>query len=201
MLSQKRENQTGPELKPQAQIIKKGDYIMTQSERIILPEDVIPRKYKVFLEPNLETFTFDGEVEISVELINSTDRITLNAAELTIFSTSTQIGADTILGDSLECSDDETITIYLGRQYSPCKATVKIRFSGELNDRLLGFYRSQYLDVNGETRYLAATQFESTDARRAFPCWDEPERKATFDVTLKVAENLTAISNLSLIHI
>ena len=111
MLSQKRENQTGPELKPQAQIIKKGDYIMTQSERIILPEDVIPRKYKVFLEPNLETFTFDGEVEISVELINSTDRITLNAAELTIFSTSTQIGADTILGDSLECSDDETITI------------------------------------------------------------------------------------------
>ncbi len=201
MLSQKRENQTGPELKPQAQIIKKGDYIMTQSERIILPEDVIPRKYKVFLEPNLETFTFDGEVDISVELINSTDRITLNAAELTIFSTSTQIGADTILGDSLECSDDETITIYLGRQYSPCKATVKIRFSGELNDRLLGFYRSQYLDVNGETRYLAATQFESTDARRAFPCWDEPERKATFDVTLKVAQDLTAISNMPVANV
>ena len=174
---------------------------MTQSERRILPEDVIPQKYKLFLEPNLDTFTFDGEVEISVEIINKTDRITLNAAELTIFSTSIQIGENTILGDSLESADDETITIDLGEQYSPCQATVKIKFSGELNDRLLGFYRSQYLDTNGETKYLAATQFESTDARRAFPCWDEPERKATFDVTLKIAQDLTAISNMPVVNV
>jgi len=65
-----------------------------------------------------------------------------------------------------------------------------------LNDRLLGFYRSQYKDKKGKTKYLATTQFEAADARRAFPCWDEPAVKATFDVSLLVDKHLDAISNM-----
>jgi len=65
-----------------------------------------------------------------------------------------------------------------------------------LNDRLLGFYRSQYKDGKGKTKYLATTQFEAADARRAFPCWDEPAVKATFDVSLLVDKHLDAISNM-----
>jgi puromycin-sensitive aminopeptidase len=73
-------------------------------------------------------------------------------------------------------------------------------FTGELNDKLRGFYRSQYTDANGDTRYLAATQFEATDARRAFPCWDEPERKASFEVILLIPEDMVAVSNTPVVE-
>ena len=77
----------------------------------------------------------------------------------------------------------------------PGEWTLKIAFRGILNDKLHGFYRSQYQDASGKTHVAATTQFESTDARRAFPCWDEPELKASYKVTLVVDENLAAISN------
>ena len=68
-------------------------------------------------------------------------------------------------------------------------------FSGILNDKLHGFYRSRYAGPEGDQRYLAATQFEATDARRAFPCWDESDHKAVFQVTLAIPSGLKAISN------
>ena len=70
-----------------------------------------------------------------------------------------------------------------------------IEFEGILNDRLLGFYRSQYKQGN-KTKYLATTQFEAADARRAFPCWDEPEAKATFEISIIADNKFTAISNM-----
>ena len=78
-------------------------------------------------------------------------------------------------------------------------ATLHLAFSGILNDKLAGFYRSKYT-VDGEVRYLATTQFEATDARRAFPCWDEPALKATFDVTLVVPHDRVAISNMPIVE-
>ena len=76
------------------------------------------------------------------------------------------------------------------------KVKICIDFKGTLNDRLLGFYRSKYKDTSGKTKYLATTQFEAADARRAFPCWDEPAVKATFDVSLLVEKHMMAISNM-----
>ena len=73
---------------------------------------------------------------------------------------------------------------------------LRLDFTGTLNDQLRGFYRSSYTDRDGVERHLATTQFEATDARRAFPCWDEPAVKATFEVTLVVPEELEAISNM-----
>src|SRR5207253_7218660 len=72
-------------------------------------------------------------------------------------------------------------------------------FRGTLNDKLRGFYRSVYKDPSGVSRTMAATQFEATDARRAFPCWDEPSFKAVFAVTLAIDPALTAVSNTSIV--
>src|SRR2546428_3408537 len=72
---------------------------------------------------------------------------------------------------------------------------LRLVFTGHLNDKLRGFYRSSYKDASGAAHLLAATQFEATDARRAFPCWDEPAFKAVFAVTLAIDPALAAVSN------
>jgi aminopeptidase N len=71
-----------------------------------------------------------------------------------------------------------------------------LEFSGSINDQMAGFYRSQYTDATGAKKWMGSTQFESLDARRAFPCWDEPARKATFALTLTVQKDLQALSNM-----
>eukprot|EP00438_Fugacium_kawagutii_P023078 Skav219020 [mRNA] locus=scaffold2142:370618:380851:+ [translate_table: standard] len=73
---------------------------------------------------------------------------------------------------------------------------LELKFVGILNDQMAGFYRSGYKDINGTSKIMASTQFESLDARRAFPCWDEPARKAIFGLTLVVDTGLEALSNM-----
>ncbi|GIT44033.1 MAG: hypothetical protein Ct9H300mP11_19690 [Chloroflexota bacterium] len=94
----------------------------------------------------------------------------------------------------------ETATLEFGNTIEPGEARLEMAFSGELNDKLIGFYRSEYTSQDGETRYLATTQFEATDARRAFPCWDEPAKKATFEVTLVFADEYQAVSNTPVVE-
>src|SRR5262245_23371397 len=77
---------------------------------------------------------------------------------------------------------------------------LRLTFRGILNDKLRGFYRSIYKDPSGVTHTMAATQFEATDARRAFPCWDEPALKAVFAVTLAIDPALTAVSNTAIVN-
>jgi len=77
----------------------------------------------------------------------------------------------------------ETVTVRFDKEVRPGEATLNLKFKGILNDQMAGFYRSEYTVSGGATkRNMAATQFEATDARRAFPCWDEPALKATFKV-------------------
>ncbi|WKT58958.1 hypothetical protein QVH35_09890 [Candidatus Nitrosotenuis chungbukensis] len=93
---------------------------------------------------------------------------------------------------------NESLTILIPKKISGA-ARIFIDYTGILNDRLVGFYRSQYKDKSGNTKYLATTQFEAADARRAFPCWDEPAAKATFGITLVTEKNYTAVSNMNII--
>jgi aminopeptidase N len=88
-----------------------------------------------------------------------------------------------------------------GRTCPRVPARVTCRFSGTLNDKLRGFYRSTYTDDDGESHTIATTQFESVDARRAFPCWDEPDRKAVFEITLIVDRDVDAISNSPIVDV
>ena len=91
--------------------------------------------------------------------------------------------------------DEERVTLTFAEPLAPGPATLHLGFSGILNDRLRGFYRSTFTDDDGVEHTIATTQMESTDARRAFPCWDEPACKATFEVTLVVEDGVQAYSN------
>ncbi len=174
---------------------------MPSSDAVVLPSNVKPSKYRLALEPNLETFTFKGSQSVDIEIVEPTARIVLNAAEMEISRVSLIRDGSAIPAHSVSLdADTETATLDFGKTLSPGKAQLDMEFVGILNDRLVGFYRSEYQDSEGRTRYLATTQFEATDARRAFPCWDEPAQKAVFDVTLTFADGYQAVSNTPIVE-
>lgn len=156
-----------------------------------LPHSVTPTRYDLRLAPSLDDASFSGTVEVQVAVADAVDTIVLNAAELTIASCSVD-------GQPAEWELEESTERLFVTPAAPLAAgasTLSISFDGILNDKLRGFYRSTYVDADGAEQVIATTQMESTDCRRAFPCWDEPELKAVFAVTLDVAEGLDAISN------
>ena len=164
-----------------------------------LPRHVVPIRYDLRLEPDLTAAHFVGQETITLTIHHPTSEIILNAIELAI--TSAQIegaagstrSATITLDASLErCHLTFTTTL------SPGTWRLTMTFSGTLNDKLRGFYRSTYKDERGATHSMAATQFEATDARRAFPCWDEPDFKAVFATTLVIAPTLIAVSNTTI---
>ena len=160
-----------------------------------LPVDVSPTRYRLTIAPDLESATFSGSVAIDLDVREATDHLVCNAAELEIIEATLEL----VEGPSPEITvtlDEEAEQAHfaLDGAIAPGEATLHLRFTGILNDKLRGFYRSTFTDDDGD-HTIAVTQFEATDARRAFPCWDEPSHKATFDVTLEVAEDLFAISN------
>jgi len=172
-----------------------------------LSTDVVPANYNLKLRPYLSKFTFDGSQEIDVKVEKATNEIRLNCADITIKEAKFKCQSE-VTGDGVKSNDgvapteikydaDEEVAIL--RWDSPLPlgdAVLSMSFSGELNDKMKGFYRSNYKTPDGEERVLACTQFEATDARRAFPCWDEPASKATFDVTLVVPKDRIALSNM-----
>ncbi|MBC8502829.1 MAG: M1 family metallopeptidase [Nitrosopumilus sp.] len=156
--------------------------------------DHSPLNYKLTFEPDLKKFTFDGLESISINCKKSVNVITMNCAELKIKSCIVKSGQKIIESNPKINEKKEELQIKLGEKIRGL-CTVDLEFKGILNDRLLGFYRSKY-QQNGKTKYLATTQFEAADARRAFPCWDEPEAKATFEISIIADNKFTAISNM-----
>lgn len=124
--------------------------------------------------------------------------IVLNALDISISKISLQGGdAGILLPKDVSLSPvDETLTVRFSEAVPAGHYTLRIVFTGELNDKLKGLYRSKYVNERGEEWYAAVTQFEPTDARRCFPCWDEPALKATFDISLIVPPDLVALSNM-----
>jgi puromycin-sensitive aminopeptidase len=131
-----------------------------------------------------------------VTVTEPTSEIWLNAAELTISEvTITRDGGPLHRGTASLDEEHERACLRFAETIAPGSWRLRLIFRGTLNDKLRGFYRSTYKDASGATRTLAATQFEATDARRAFPCWDEPAFKAVFAATLAIDPALTAVSN------
>lgn len=167
-----------------------------------LDSPIRPVRYELTLEPDLEAATFAGEVLISVLVTAPTDTIACNALDLDILAAELTEGPlfdGSPLGVTGVALDAETerVTFTLERTLLPGEAHLRVRFNGQLNDKLRGFYRSTFTDTDGVEQVIATTQFEATDARRAFPCWDEPDHKASFAISLIVDEDLFAVSNAS----
>ena len=174
---------------------------MPASDAVVLPETARPSKYRIKLQPDLKNFTFDGEQSVDLLILEATSTIVLNSIDLEIGNTALHANGTTLTSKSVTIDKDaETATLDFGETIQPGDARLEMAFTGELNDKLMGFYRSEYTSQDGETRYLATTQFEPTDARRAFPCWDEPAKKATFEVTLVFSDEYQAVSNTPVVE-
>jgi puromycin-sensitive aminopeptidase len=160
-----------------------------------LPTTVVPSHYDLVLSPDLEGATFSGSEAVTVEVAEPVDEVVLHALDLAI--SEAWLARDGERVDATASFDEaaETATLALASTAAAGTWTLHVRFTGELNDKLVGFYRSTFTDDDGTTHTLATTQFESTHARRAFPCWDEPAFKATFAVALEVDDGLLAVSN------
>ncbi len=170
----------------------------TDEKDFRLPRDVVPTRYELTIAPDLEAATFLGHERIELDVVSATSSIVCNAAELQIsHATLSRIDDSPQRFDLGICIDEdlERVTFSSPREVLPGTYVLECDFAGILNDKLRGFYRSTFRDESGAEHVIATTQFESTDARRAFPCWDEPDRKAVFSISLEVEANLLAISN------
>ncbi len=159
-----------------------------------LPQLAVPSRYDLVFEPDLERFTFRGTATIRIDVPAATNRLVLNAIELDF------LGADLDGIEPTSISTDATtqrVELGFAAPIEPGDHTLTIRYTGTINDKLHGWYRSTYTDATGVEQAIAVTQFEAADARRAFPCWDEPAYKAVFGISMIVPADLTALSNSS----
>ncbi len=155
-----------------------------------LPETVLPEHYALTLTPDLKAATFSGVETIDISVKAPTKTVTLNAAEIAFQSvTVSAAGKQQEATVALDPTKQQA-TLSFPNALSAGKASIAIHFTGILNNELRGFYLSKT-----SRRNYAVTQFEPTDARRAFPCFDEPALKATYDIALVVDDGDTAISN------
>ena len=162
-----------------------------------LSKQVLPRRYDLALLLDLDTWRATGTVEIALEVTAPVDVVTLHALDLTIATAIVSHGGSDRPqpAEVVVHPHAEAVSLVWPQPIPPGAATLTIDFSGEIVEKLRGLYRS----VKDGHRY-AATQFEAADARRAFPCFDEPEFKARFALTLNVPADLTAIANGAVIE-
>ncbi|MCJ1399571.1 hypothetical protein MMC11_002773 [Xylographa trunciseda] len=183
---------------------------MATTDRDVLPSSVKPSNYDISLY-DLElggSYTYQGTVRIDLECHHATKEIILNTLELKLHSAGIA-GSGIASQKATEILNEEKeqrATISFSDEISAgSKFVLEIKYSGVMNDKMSGFYRSKYKPAvppaesvprDDEYHYMFGTQFEACDARRALPCFDEPNIKATFDLQIEIPEDLTALSNM-----
>jgi aminopeptidase N len=161
-----------------------------------LPKEVVPEEYAVRIAPNVQKLTFEGSETIKLNVRQPVRELVLNSADIEIASASVD---DKPLAKSAIALDakDQTLKLSLGNELSTGTHTLALKFSGKINDAGFGLYRAPYQEYKtGAKKTMLGTQFEATDARRMFPCWDEPSFRARFQMTAAIPENWTAVSNM-----
>ena len=163
--------------------------------KALLPKLVRPIRYEVKLDIDLNDFKYAGSQNVELEIINETKSFEVNAIDIEIVSASL-INEDTKVNLNFKYMKDlERISFTADKNISVGKYTLKLEFNSTITNDLKGFYKSQFLDLNDKEKWIATTQFEPTSARNAFPCWDEPEYKAVFSITLISDEKYLRVSN------
>lgn len=199
-----------------------GSGSLNVTGRELLPTNVVPKHYDLTLEPDFAKLTYDGTVTIDLDVAEESKSISLHTLEIDIHGAkvsadgklvryaapaclyhscvSSRPPADVYRSSSPQISYDKETQV--SKIEVPdaipkgSKVQLEIKFTGQLNDKMAGFYRSTYKREDGTEGLLATTQMEATDARRAFPCFDEPSLKATFTITLVADKKLTCLSNM-----
>ncbi|KAK7202520.1 peptidase family M1-domain-containing protein [Myxozyma melibiosi] len=173
-------------------------------DREILPAVVKPTHYSLLIyDLDFSAFTFKGAVKIDVDVLEKAAEIKLNVREIDVIKAAVSLELNKTTSEIAVSSIDtdtkaEVVTLTLAEPIptEAARAAITIEFAGTMNDKMAGFYRSKYTDADGKEAYMYSTQFEATDARRAFPCFDEPALKATFDFAITIPEEWTALSNM-----
>ncbi|MFZ0313096.1 MAG: M1 family aminopeptidase [Candidatus Korobacteraceae bacterium] len=155
-----------------------------------LPGGASPDHYSLAVNINFTNNTFDGDETIDLKLSKPSTTITLNAVEIDFHNVTATAGGQTQTAKVSLDEKNESATFSFDNQLPAGPATLHIKYTGHLNDKLRGFYLSTY-----KGKKYVVSQMESTDARVAFPCFDEPAYKATFDLTATIDKGDTAISN------
>jgi aminopeptidase 2 len=134
----------------------------TQTQREILPTNVIPRHYRLSLVPDFSTFKYSGKVSVQLDVTKPTSSIVLNALELELHSASVETNGRSVRSKNISLDEEnQTATLDFGEELIAGKdeTTLEIAFTGILNDKMAGFYRSSYIDAkSGEKKWLATTQ-------------------------------------------
>src|SRR5580658_6360849 len=156
-----------------------------------LPELARPESYKLTFNPDLDKATFEGEETIAIRVLKPTSEIKLNSADIEFNDVTVTAGGSTQKAKVTAEKENEMIVLSVEKPLAAGPATIHITYSGIMNSEMRGFY----LGKDDQGRKYAATQFESTDARRAFPSFDEPDYKATFDISVIADKGLATISN------
>ena len=164
-----------------------------------LPNSITPEKYNIYLTPFIvnKNYTIEGHVDIMVKILEPTSRITLHIRDIQIYENLVQVENRNVIGHGYD-AQREFYIIYVDKELETGSTVkVSISFLANLNDDLSGFYRSSYHDQQtNTTKFMAVSDFEAPDARRAFPCFDEPDKKAIFQVNLGRTNDMSSISNM-----
>jgi aminopeptidase N len=156
-----------------------------------LPQIAVPENYRLSFVPDFTAENFAGVETIQIRVLQPTSRLVLNAVEINFQGVNIASGGAIQMARVAIDLADETATLTVDRLLEPGSATVQIRYTGLLSSDLRGFY----LGTDRQGQRYAVTQFEPTDARRAFPSFDEPAYKATFEITVVAPDGMVAISN------
>ncbi|HEV2470772.1 MAG TPA: M1 family metallopeptidase [Candidatus Sulfotelmatobacter sp.] len=156
-----------------------------------LPEIARPENYKLTFTPDLDNAKFEGDEVLTINVLKPTSEITLNSADIDYHELTIKSGGATQTAKVTPQKQNEMVVLSVAKPLAAGSATIHIKYSGILNNEMRGFY----LGKDEQGRKYAATQFEATDARRAYPSFDEPDYKATFDITVIADKGMTAISN------
>lgn len=168
--------------------------------RKIIHDNIQYTHYDLTFTPDLKNFTFMGQGKITIDVTEEVDQVQLNSKELVITFCEFNVNDQKIIPTNISYDKESQRVIFTLPSKLPIgKGLLTMDFEGILNDQMAGFYRTKYTDKNGQETFGATTQFEATDARRAFPCVDEPARKATFDITLIVPKDKITLSNMEIL--
>jgi aminopeptidase N len=160
-----------------------------------LPKDIVPRHYSLHLQPDLEKLITKGKVEIEIEALKPTRQIVLNALDLEISAASITINKRKVSLEPKANAEAQTVTFALPEPLAPGKYTLNIEFTGHLREQAQGLYYVRYATDAGK-KLMLCSQMEPADARRMFPCWDEPVFRARFEPTMVVPEKHVTVSNM-----